>query len=222
MQPTYLPWAGYFNLMIKSDVFIILDDVQFEKQSWQNRNRILQNGKEVILSIPLQSMPKTTKIMNIKVHNNKWKKKHYQSIIQSYAKSKYKGELIMLIEPVYDLKSDYLIDYTIFFIERILHYLELNVKVVRSSNMKMGSTRSQRLIDICLQAGITDYLSPEGSRNYLEEDGLIPNDLLNLEYQTFIAREYPQINSLDFTSHLSVIDIIANMGIKGLKKYIIG
>jgi hypothetical protein len=128
----------------------------------------------------------------------------------------------MLIEPVYDLKSDYLIDYTIFFIERIIYYLELNVKVVRSSSMKVNSTRSQRLIDICLQVGITDYFSPEGSRDYLEEDGLIPNDLLNLEYQTFIAREYSQINSLDFTSHLSVIDIIANMGIKGLKKYIIG
>jgi len=222
MQPTYLPWAGYFNLMIKSDIFIILDDVQFEKQSWQNRNRILQNGKEVVLSIPLQSMLKITKIMDVKVHNNKWKKKHYQSIVQSYAKSKYKDELLMLIEPVYDLKSEYLIDYTIFFIERIIHCLELNVKVVRSSSIKVNSTRSQRLIDICLQVGVTDYLSPEGSRDYLEEDGLIPNDLLNLEYQTFIAREYSQINSLDFISHLSVIDIIANMGIKELKKYIGG
>ena len=222
MQPTYLPWAGYFNLMIKSDIFIILDDVQFEKQSWQNRNKILQNGKEVVLSIPLQSMLKITKIMDVKVHNNKWKKKHYQSIVQSYAKSKYKDELLMLIEPVYDLKSEYLIDYTIFFIERIIHCLELNVKVVRSSSIKVNSTRSQRLIDICLQVGVTDYLSPEGSRDYLEEDGLIPNDLLNLEYQTFIAREYSQINSLDFISHLSVIDIIANMGIKELKKYIGG
>ena len=65
MQPTYLPWSGFFNLISDVDVFVILDDVQFEKQSWQSRNRILQNGKELMLSIPIASQSHKTLIKDI-------------------------------------------------------------------------------------------------------------------------------------------------------------
>ena len=98
MQPTYLPWAGFFNLISDVDVFVILDDVLFEKHSWQSRNRILQNGKELLLSIPIASQSHETCIKDIMISSNsKWGKKHLQTIQQSYAKSPYKADLLSLL-----------------------------------------------------------------------------------------------------------------------------
>ena len=221
MQPTFLPWAGFFNLISNVDVFVILDDVQFEKQSWQSRNRILQNGKELMLSIPIASQSHETCIKDIMIpSNSKWKKKHLQTIQQAYAKSPYKADLASLLEPVYNIKSDKLIDYSWGFIKRVADWLEFDTSIVFSSDYNMHNSKSYRLLELCSILGITHYLSPEGSREYIDRDGLIPNNNLSLSYQEYISKVYRQINTQGFVSSLSIVDVIACLGKEGTQAYI--
>ncbi len=221
MQPTYLPWAGFFNLISDVDVFVILDDVQFEKQSWQNRNRILQNGKELMLSIPVASQSHETYIRDIMIpSNSKWKKKHLQTIQQAYAKSPYKSDLMSLLEPVYNIKSDKLIDYSWNIIKRVVEWLELDTRIVFSSDYNVHKSKSYRLVELCSILGITHYLSPEGSREYIDRDGLIPNSNLSISYQKYTPKVYQQINTQGFVSSLSIVDVIACLGKEGTQAYI--
>ena len=221
MQPTYLPWAGFFNLISDVDVFVILDDVQFEKHSWQSRNRILQNGKELMLSVPIASQSHKTYIKDIMVSSNsQWKKKHLQSIQQAYAKSPYKADLVSLLEPVYNIKSDKLIDYSWGFIKRAADWLECDTRIVFSSDYNLYKSKSDRLVELCSILGITGYLSPEGSRQYIDRDGLIPNSNLSLSYQEYTTKVYRQINTQGFVSSLSIVDVIACLGKEGTQAYI--
>ena len=221
MQPTYLPWAGFFNLISDVDVFVILDDVQFEKHSWQSRNRILQNGKELMLSIPIASQSHETYIKDIMISSNsKWKKKHLQTIQQAYAKSPYKADLASLLEPVYNIKSDKLMDYSWGFIKRAADWLEFDTSIVFSSDYNIHKSKSYRLLELCSILGITNYLSPEGSREYIDRDGLIPNSNLSLSYQEYTPKVYRQINTQGFVSSLSIVDVIACLGKEGTQAYI--
>jgi len=221
MQPTYLPWAGFFNLISEVDVFVILDDVQFEKNSWQSRNRILQNGKELMLSVPIASQSHEACIKDLMISSNsKWKKKHLQTIQQAYAKSPYKVDLMSLLEPVYNTKSNKLIDYSWSFIKRVVDWLEFDTRIVFSSDYDINKSKSSRLVELCNTLGISHYLSPKGSREYIESDGLIPNSNLLLSYQEYIPKAYQQINSRGFATSLSIVDVIACLGKKGTQAYI--
>ena len=90
MQPAYLPWAGYFNLISKADIFVFLNDAQFEKHEWQNRNRILMNEAYHWITVPVSRNGLDTKICEIKISENQpWRKKHLSMIRQTYLKCPY-------------------------------------------------------------------------------------------------------------------------------------
>ena len=87
MQPTYLPWTGYFNLIFQSDVFVFLDDVQYERGSWQNRNRILLNGQPHFLTVPSIRTQLSEQIKMVEIDAKKnWRSKHVKTIKQAYGK----------------------------------------------------------------------------------------------------------------------------------------
>lgn len=88
MQPTYLPWAGYFHLIGTVDKFVFLDDVQFERRSWQSRNRILLEGREHYLTVPVRKASRSELIKNIAIDNDQeWRKRHLQLLRQAYLKT---------------------------------------------------------------------------------------------------------------------------------------
>src|SRR5437870_5440085 len=95
MQPTYLPWSGYFNLMSQATVFVFLDDVQYERSSWQNRNRVLVNGAPHLITVPALRLSLNQSIRTVQVDDkHPWRSKHISLLEQTYAKHPYASEML--------------------------------------------------------------------------------------------------------------------------------
>lgn len=221
MQPAYLPWAGFFNLISESNKFVVLDDVQFEKSSWQSRNRILANGKVEYISVPIQRCALDTKIKDVRVSEGGWQRKHIKQLTQSYAKAKYKDEMLSIVVPVLEKKHVYLMDYSMNIIEEICSLIISEYDICFSSEFDMENKRSERLIKLCKFFKADEYLSPEGAREYIEEDGVFEAYKIPVRYQNYIPKEYSQIKTAEYISHLSIVDVIANNGIQKTKEFII-
>jgi hypothetical protein len=222
MQPTYLPWSGYFNLIQSVDQFIFLDDVQFEKRSWQSRNRILLNGKEHLLTVPTAKSPQSTLIKDTKIDDRSdWKRKTYATLVAAYNKAPHGKEIIESLSPFYRSNEyELLADLNIAIIRQLCVFLGMNTKFIRSKDLACEGVRSSHLVNICQRLGFNVYLSPRGSMTYLTEDRFEETSGLTLEYQEFSPKPYKQYKSLDFVSHLSIVDVIANQGPTFTREYI--
>lgn len=213
MQPTYLPWMGYFDLMDQVDVFIFLDDVQFSKQSWQQKNRIkIKNGK-LLLTVPVKNKSKKQIIKDVIIDNSRnWQKKHLTSIKLNYSKSKYYNQYIKSLEEIYMNNKDSLVDLNMKINLWIKESLNIKCKVFRASELGIDSgEKVMRLINICKKMGCNEYLSPAGSKGYIEKNNIFEKEGIKLSYQHFVHPIYNQING-DFLPYMSVIDLLFNEG----------
>ena len=149
MQPTYVPWAGFFNLIAKSDVFVFLDDVQFQKNSWHNRNRLLVNHKPHWLTVPVKSnkLNQTIKETEIDVTKH-WRKKHRKILQQTYSKHPFASDMLEICSEIEKDKITHLADLNIHLILWILEKLEVNTEIFVSSKMSLEGKRTTRLISI--------------------------------------------------------------------------
>ena len=135
MQPNFLPWAGYFNLLKKVDEFIFFDDVQFSKNSWNNRNLILLKNKKIWMTVPLKKSKLNTNLNHKKIdYKTNWKKKITNLVMQSYAKHPFKHNLKELFDFINDLNCDVLSDLNILIIKFISDKLKIESKFSLSSN----------------------------------------------------------------------------------------
>ena len=135
MQPTYLPWSGYFNLIAEADDFVFLDDVQFSHQSWQQRNRILVNGQPHVLSVPVLTSDRGPQpICEVRVDESKnWRKKHVRTLQQAYAKHPYGKQAVALVEGVIGGGSNLLAEINIAIIRAFCQAMGLSANFHRSS-----------------------------------------------------------------------------------------
>ena len=125
MQPTFLPWTGYFKMILRSDLFVFLDDVQFDKRSWQQRNKILKNdGKEFLLTIPVKSKGKFfQKINEVEVDNStNWKDKHLKLLEMNYSKHKFFKQVFDSISNTYKENTNSLSEFNIKLIKKIVKF----------------------------------------------------------------------------------------------------
>ena len=210
-QPQYLPWPGYFDKMIQADAFCYLDNVQYKKNEWQNRNRIkTSNGKQWI-TVPVEyRFPQ--KITEVKVNNRtNWRKKHLQTIRTCYGKSEHFGKYISFFEEVYAMNWDCLSELNIYCIENFRRYLGISLeKVERASKLDLSDHPTDRLIDICKLMGGHTYLSGSGGQNYLDLERF-RNRGMKVIFQNYDAPIYPQLFG-EFESHLSIVDFLFNCG----------
>ena len=221
MQPTFLPWAGYFNLMAQADDFVFLDDVQLEKQSWQTRNRLLMNGCAQWISLPLRHSKLSKSIQETEVCDmGRWSKKLAKGFKLNYGK-----------HPHYDAACD-IINLLIFesevklatLNEKVIRFvaekLEITTRLHRAGELGVKGARSTRLISLCEHFKAKEYLSPVGAADYLSEDGFTLKTSTTLRFQEYHPQAYPQKGSQDFFSHLSIVDVIANLGWDRTREYI--
>lgn len=222
MQPTYLPWAGYFNLIRHVHKFVFLDDVQFERRSWQSRNRILLQGKEYLLTVPTLKTDRATPISKIATSVDiDWRRKHWQVLESSYKKSKHGTELLDLLEPDYVETSQVLLsDFNQTIIRHIASALEIKTKFIRATDLNCGGSRTEHLIKIIEALECEEYLSPRGSAEYLEKDDFRENSRIKIDIQSYNPMPYVQYQSECFFSHLSIVDVIANCGLEFTEAYI--
>lgn len=221
MQPTYLPWIGYFVLLDQVDKFVILDDVQYERKSWQCRNRIFENGKIEYIEVPVVKSPLTETIFNIKIDQSKrWKELHSNRLTQSYEHTTYFDELMEIITNVFDQEHHFLADINIDLISRIAVNLNIDTPIVRASGLGCAGKRSDHVGEICKAMSADNYISPEGAREYLTEDRFEEKTGIKVSYQDFDVVPYPQPPLSSFLSHLSIVDMLAHCGIKNTSTYI--
>ena len=216
MQPTYLPWLGYFALMDMADVFVFLDDVQLSKQSWQTRNRIKgESGKELMLSVPVRHAG-AQPIKDVEIDGTHWIAKHLKSFTQNYRKAPHFAEALAVYEPMLQGGSGKLCDLNIALISTIAGRLGIAGKRIRSTEIaEKSADRRDRLVDICKSVGADAYLSPAGAAGYLsEEDGeaQFAKHGMTLLYQRYEHPAYAQVNGA-FLPYMCVLDLIANAGV---------
>ena len=218
MQPNYIPWSGYFNLILNADVFVFLDHVNYTKNEWINRNRIKTKDGWMYLTVPVKTSGKYDQLISTAEIDNKndWRNKHWRSIKMNYAKAPYFAELAPLCEEVYSHEWKFISDLNIYFIKKIIEYLGMDKKILLSSTMELSGHKTDLVVDICKQLQADEYLSPDGAKAYIEENKLTENGI-RLIYQTYSQQHpvYPQIHG-NFISHLSVLDLLFNCGKKSL------
>lgn len=221
MQPTYFPWAGYFNLMLQVDCFIYLDDAQFERSSWHNRNRILLNGVPSWLTVPVRRGHLGASILEVMVDDAApWRRKHLTLLSNAYARHDNQAEMLEAAEPLSSISLTDLANLNIFLLEMLRNKLCIDTPIVRSSSLGIAGARTQRLIDILAKLGATEYVTPPGALQYLQEDRFVDSCPVRLWVHDFQPTEYAQKNVPVFVSHLSILDVVANLGWAGTKNYI--
>lgn len=224
MQPTFFPWAGYFNLMAQADCFVFFDDVQLEIRSWQVRNRILVQGKAAWISIPVVHRGQDQIINQTEVFDeSRWRDKLYRQIFQSYARHQHHEDMLQVANKLPGIQSRNLAEVNIALILACCEKLNIMPKsVFRSSELDVAGKRSDRLIRICEKLGCDEYLSPVGSADYLAEDQFCERTSINLSFQQYSPVPYLQKKNQDFVSHLSIIDVVASLGWAKAADYVRG
>lgn len=221
-QPTYLPWLGYFEQIARCDVFVFLDSVQFERHSWQNRNRLRTvAGKRFWLTVPVEHAPLHTPIKDITVlrKNDVWVRKHINSLQASLGRAPYFKTFGHLIERWIGHDVLMLADLNIALITDIARSLGLNPTFIRASDLSLTQSKSALVVEICRHIGASRYYSAAGAQAYLEEH-LFADIGVTLEYQTWAHPSYTQIGP-GFTSHLSAVDALMNVGADQVRKMIL-
>ena len=220
MQPTYLPWIGYFNLIKNAEIFVVYDSAQFSKQSWQQRNKLRSKDSELMLTIPVVKNPMNTKINEILINNEKRVlKKHLKTIKLNYSKSNNFDKYISEIENIYNRGFSKLIDLNLELIRFGCKVFDIKTKILLSSNIDYEGEKNNALISMCKQLNIDTYVSPEGAKDYIDIK-LFEKNNINLEFQKYNHPVYNQIDFKNFISHLSFIDFLFNNKTKNFKKWI--
>jgi hypothetical protein len=222
MQPTYLPWAGYFNLINSVDTFVFLDDVQFNRDSWQVHNVFLCNKKTHKLIVPVVKASLKELICNINIDNSKdWQSKHIDVLHACYSSNKYGDCIVKMVSDVLMKKHSNLSNLNIDLIKKLSSLLGIESSFVRSSNLDISTGgRGNYVESICREVGCDSYLSPVGAKKYLLSDGFDKIHDVSLTFQDFNPDPYLQESFSNFESHLSIIDVIANIGSDKTKSYI--
>ncbi len=214
-QPQYLPWLGYLDKIDKADVFVILDNVQFKKNEWQNRNRIkTAQGCQWITVPVLYRLPE--KINEVRINNKtNWSRKHLQALITNYSKSTYFDNYKSFFEDIFSRSWDHLVDVNIEIIKFLIIALELKTKLVMASDLKLREEPTERLIDICKTLNGNKYLAGKDGNKYMNLE-LFDKEGIEVIFHDF---KHPVYNQLfgDFEPYLSAIDLLFNCGDNSLE-----
>jgi len=196
IQPSYIPWRGYFDLIRRSDVFVFYDDVQYDKHGWRNRNRIKTPSGPRWLTIPVHARGNTeqgTAIDRIEIDwTHDWRHSHSEQLRHAYGKAPFYAEYAGLLDDIYAHKPALLADFTIDSTMRIARELGIDrTRFVRSSAFSCTGAKTARLIDLLKKIGATRYISGPSARAYIEEEQFARAGI-TLDYIAYEYAEYAQ------------------------------
>jgi hypothetical protein len=212
MQPTFLPWLGYFALIDQADVFVFLDDVQFSKQSWQSRNRVSGPNGPVLLSLPVARKPSKPLIRDARLADKPILPEILPRVEGSLGRAPCWSRIERLLTEGLAAPEAGLAEVNIRLIEAIAGELGLGAEFRRSSRLELPRIdKSDRLLRMCETLGADTYLSPMGSIGYLREANPFFEGGIRLRFQNFEHPVYEQRWGA-FQSHMSVVDAIAHVG----------
>ena len=210
-QPVYLPWLGFFKKMMDSDVFVFMDDVQYEKKEWFNKNQIAGMNGPTWLTVPVQAHLES-KLNEVKIDNSKnWAKKHKKSILYSYTKTPFFEDYKNFIDQLYDKNFDSLIEINMEIIEFIKKNLDIDAKTIFASELQISGTGSDRVLNICKAMNADNYITGTvWAKDNLRVEDFTKNNI-SVKFQNFQHPVYKQIHD-PFLPNMAVIDLLFNEG----------
>ena len=213
-QSQYLPWLPYFEKIARSDIFILLDDVQYEKNGVQNRNQIKTPQGPLWLTVPV-SVHLGDPINKVKIADPSALEKHLRSIQTNYAHAPYFNKFYPKLEKIYSKKWNYLHDLNFALIRYIMDEMEIKTKIILSSKLSLISEKSDLVLEICQKIGATTYISGPGGKNYLDLEKFNDSNI-RVVFQHYEYPVYHQqfMRRIAFTPNLSCLDLILNGGDK--------
>jgi hypothetical protein len=214
-QPNFVPWIGYFYKILQSDIFIILDNVQYSKNSFINRNRIKTPQGELWLTLPVETSGKFGQLINQCIILNKPKTtvKIIKSLELNYSKAPYFQEYICDIKEIISNSNELLCDTNIVLIKYILNILEVKTEIILASDLKnIQGASTDRLVSICKELNASKYLCGFGGVKYQDEE-LFKQQNIILSTTTFKHPTYSQLWG-EFINGMSILDLLFNCGSK--------
>jgi len=210
-QPGYLPNIGFFKKIQSSEFFVFLDDAQFVKDRFDNRNKIRTSEGYRWLTVPIKRPVFSKKLNEITIsYDTDWKKEHSDLIFESYNKTQYFSSYWNSIKNILEQKYDKLIDLNLDLIKFINSELKITTETFLSSELNISETKTRKLVAICSKLNATCYISGISGHDYLEED-LFTKSKIKLIYENFVHPKYDQIHE-NFIENMSIIDLLFNMG----------
>ena len=218
MQPYFMPYIGYFQLINAVDVFVLYDNIEYTKKGWINRNRILVNGKAEYISLPLKS---DSNYLNVSSRylSETWSKdkiKLLNKIKESYRKAPFYDSLMPLIEEILNFSNQNLFDFLRNSIQLICDFLGISTPIVKSSSLQYDNNlRSQdKVLAICKSLNASVYINPIGGIELYNKKDFSKNSI-ELSFLKTENIDYMQYNS-EFVSFLSIIDVMMFNSIKNI------
>jgi WbqC-like protein family len=216
IQSNYIPWKGYFDMIGMVDEFVLLDDVQYTRRDWRNRNQIKTANGLQWLTIPVDVKGRfECKINEVMVADPTWARDHWNKISQAYSKASFFVDYRSQMEECYLGYSElYLSKINYRFLVLINSILGIKTPIRWSEEFSMSAEKSQRLLDICKQIGASAYLSGPAAKDYLKAD-LFRKEGIEVKWMEYSGyEEYKQLHG-SFEHSVSVLDLIFNEGPNG-------
>lgn len=224
LQPSYIPWRGYFEQIYRADLFIFYDDVEYDKRGWRNRNQIKTASKKQWLTIPVNSknsQKEHTPINKIPiVWESRWNETHLKTLRQSYQKAPFFHHYEKMLTEFYQRHDHYLADFTIDFTIALAREIGITKTDFKRSSELKGITgkKTDRLLSVLQAVNAKHYISGPSARDYIEEEKFEKADI-SLEYVNYNYPEYPQLYP-PFDPYVSILDLLVMTGPEALN-YII-
>jgi hypothetical protein len=212
LQSNYIPWKGYFDLIGLVDEFVLLDDVQYTKNDWRNRNRIKTQNGVTWLTIPVEHSSRFgQRIDEVRIAGSHWRLKHWRSIVQSYGAAPFFAAYRERLEELYREPSERLSDVNRRFLDVFCELLGVPTRISSSRDYPSAEGATERLVEICRSLGASTYLSGPSARSYLDES-LFTAAGIAVEYMDYSGYpEYPQLHP-PFEHRVSLIDLLLSVG----------
>jgi WbqC-like protein family len=213
LQSNYIPWKGYFDMIASVDEFILYDDMQYTRRDWRNRNQIKTSQGVQWLTVPVLVKGKYhQKIRETEIDGSDWAAMHWKTLVQNYGRAPYFSMIATWLEPLYLNESySHISQLNRYFIEAVCGYLGIKTIISSSWDYVLQEGKTERLADLCAQAGATEYISGPAAKNYVEEQ--IFNDRgITLTWFDYAGYpEYPQLWG-EFTHGVTILDLLFNCG----------
>lgn len=211
LQSNYIPWKGYFDIIASVDEFILYDEVQFTKNDWRNRNRIKTATGPQWLSIPVGT-DLNRSVRDVALPQGAWQRRHWRTLECNYRRAPFFQEIAALCRPLYE-SGVYasLSQFNRAFIEVICGYLGIATRITDSSDYRLTEGRTERLVDLCTQAGARMYVSGPSARAYLDEAIFRGRGIAVVWFDYSGYPAYPQLWG-DFVHEVSILDLLFNCG----------
>ena len=215
IQPNFFPWIGYFEIIKFVDIFFILDDVQYTKRDWRNKNFINNNGRRLNITIPVQTKNEyLQKINETKISGDNWKNEIIKKIIHSYKRTKNFEKIFNMINSILDENEKYLYKVSFSSIFEVMKYLDIEKDLLLTSNTGINykEEKNERIIKICKKIGATNYITGPAAIDYLKPE-MFKKEKIALEVIEYKKQiNYINNKNFSFLDRLSIIDLLFHKG----------